>query len=165
VKASLTADRWSEIRSLFNEAFRSSFHFSVASVGPEGEPHVTPIGSVLLGAQGKAIYFELFTTQLPKNVKADPRVCLLAVNSGRPFWLRALLRGRFPTPPAVRLYGRVVGDRRPATEEELSRWRRRLGILRWTKGYDILWRKLDFVREVEIEAFEWVNLGKMTARG
>jgi len=40
---------WSLIRRVHREAFRSSLHFAIASADPEGRPHVTPIGSLLLG--------------------------------------------------------------------------------------------------------------------
>jgi hypothetical protein len=44
----LVESSWSNVRTLWTEAFRTSFHFAVASVRPDGSPHVTPIGSVLL---------------------------------------------------------------------------------------------------------------------
>ena len=46
---------WREVRSLFKESFRSSFHFAIATVGGEGDPHVTPIGSLVLGKPGHGL--------------------------------------------------------------------------------------------------------------
>ena len=106
---------WGEIRRVFAAAFSSSFHFAVATVGADGEPHVTPIGSVVLTEPGRGFYFEEYPTRLPRNLRHDPRVSILAVNSSRGFWLRTLLFGRFPAPPAVRLRGRVVGEPRHPT--------------------------------------------------
>ena len=70
-------------------------------------PCVTPIGSVALTEPGRGFYFEEFPTRLPRNLRRDPRVSILGVNSSRLFWLRALLFGRFPAPPAIRLGGRT----------------------------------------------------------
>ena len=39
---------WPTATGVFKRSFRSSFHYSVATVGPDGAPHVTPIGSVML---------------------------------------------------------------------------------------------------------------------
>ncbi|VAW52449.1 hypothetical protein MNBD_GAMMA06-1212 [hydrothermal vent metagenome] len=36
---------WHEVKSFFKSAFSSSFHFAIATVNENGEPHVTPIGS------------------------------------------------------------------------------------------------------------------------
>ena len=73
----------------------------------------------------------------------------------------ALFLGRFPSPPAVRLRG-TVGERRQATQEEIARWRKRVGWTRWLKGYQLLWGNLRFVRDVHVESIEPVRLGSMT---
>ena len=108
------ATQWPWLRSLFREAFSSSLHFSLASVNADGSPHVTPIGSVLLGEPGRGLYFEVFTRELPRNVHRDSRMCILAVNSSWGLWLRALWAGRFPHPPAVRLIVRRPSHQSPA---------------------------------------------------
>jgi hypothetical protein len=155
-------DHWREIRSVFNAAFASSFHFAIATVGANGEPHVTPIGSVVLTEPGRGFYFEEFPTHLPRNLRHDPRVSILGVNSSRSFWLRALLFGRFPSPPAIRLQGRVVGEPREATASELALWQRRVRPLRRLRGYALLWGRLRRVRDLEIDTAEPVLLGPMT---
>jgi uncharacterized protein len=153
---------WPTIRRLWSEAFRTSFHFSVASIGPDGSPHVSPIGSVLLLPEpGRAIYFEEFTRRLPEHFDTDPRISILAVRSSAVFWLGALLRGRFSTPPAVRLNG-AVGARREATAEELARIRRRFRPLRFTRGHRLLWAQMRTVREIRIHSAEPILLGPMT---
>lgn len=156
-------ERWPEIRRIFAAAFASSFHFAIATTGDDGRPHVTPIGSVVLTEPGRGFYFEEYPTRLPRNLRHDPRVSILAVNSSRWFWLRALLRGRFSAPPAIRLRGRVVGEPRPATARELALWQRRIRLLRPLRGYDLLWGRLRRVRDLELDGAEPVLLGRMTA--
>lgn len=150
---------WRELKSVLRDSFRSSFHFSVASVGADGKPHVTPIGSVLLTEPGRGFFFEIFTRPLP----AGTAVSILGVNSSRRFWLASLFRGRFPHPPGLRLHGRIVGETRAATPEEQALFRRRVGWARWTKGYGLLWKRLERVRDLEIERSEWIRLGRMTS--
>ena len=144
--------------------FRSSLHFAFASVNPDGTPHVTPIGSLILRRdEPTGFYFELFTKQLPRNLDQQPHVCILAVNSSKWFWLRALFFGRFPSPPAVRLRG-TVGVRRQATEEEIALFLKRVRWTRWLKGYQRIWGNLRFVfvRDIHFESIEPVRLGPMT---
>ncbi len=152
---------WDEIRRVFGGAFASSLHFAVATVRPDGAPHVAPIGSVLLLEQGRGLYFERFTVRTSRHLELDGRVCVLAVNSSRWLWVRALVRGRFAAPPAVRLTG-VAGARRPATDAELALWRRRVRRLRGTRGHALLWAEMRTVRELHFDAWEPVLLGAMT---
>ena len=152
---------WPEIRQVFNAAFNSSSHYAVATVSPDGEPHITPIGSLILTEPGKGFYFEEFPSRLPQNLATNPQLSVLAVNSGLWFWLKSLFRGRFAQSPAVRLYGRA-GERRWATEEEIAQWHKRVHSARHTKGYKILWQNMSTVRELEFHRAEPVRLGVMT---
>ncbi len=155
--------RWPEIRSLFRKAFSTSLHFSIASVCPDGTPHVTPIGSLILSpSEPKGVYFEIFTSQLRKNIEHNPDVCVLAVNSGISFWVRSLLKGRFSEAPAIRLLGKV-GPRRTPTESEIARWRRKLRPIQWLKGSGRLWGNLSAVRDIHFTRVEPIRMGKMTA--
>jgi len=154
-------ENWNGVKDLFRESFRSSFHYSIATVSETGEPHVTPIGSLILGSPGFGFYFEKFTRQLPRNLGTNNHVCVLAVNSARWFWVKSLLGGKFASPPAVRLYG-VAGELRPASERELSLWKRRVGRARFSKGHALLWQKMHMVREIEFSRIEPVHLGEMT---
>jgi len=153
---------WPALRRAFAASFSSSFHFAIASVGADGWPHVTPIGSLMLGDAPRAVYFEEFPVALPDNTRRDPRVCILGVNSSPLFWLRSLARGRFATPPAFRLRARVLGEPREVTPEELRRWERRVRLLRRLRGYGLLWGRMRRVRDLEIEAVLPVELGQMT---
>jgi uncharacterized protein len=152
---------WKDIRRLFRQAFGSSFHYSMATVTPDGLPHVTPVGSLLLTAPGRAIYFEEFTRRMPLNFRDNQNVCVLAVRSDRFFWLWSLLRGGFRTPPALRLHG-TVGAARPATAEEIRRWQRRVARLRFTKGHQMMWANMRTVRDVNLTRAEGIYLGDMT---
>ena len=79
---------WGEIKELFHESFRSSFHYAIATVSDDGKPHVTPIGSLILGRPGFGFYFEEFSKNLPRHLGSNGHVCVLAVNSSR--WFRKL---------------------------------------------------------------------------
>jgi uncharacterized protein len=153
---------WPAVRALVNRTFLSSLHFAFATVNPDGTPHVTPIGSLMLAAdRPEGVFFEVFSTQMVRNLEERPRVCILAVNSSAAVWLLALLRGRFVTPPAARLLG-TVGPRREATAAELARWRRRTRGLWRLQGGRSLWGQLRYARTIHFDAVEPVHLGKMT---
>ena len=154
---------WPLIKDVFNSAFKSSFHFAIATVSADGEPHVTPIGSLILRAPGEAIYFEAFTQRLPAHIRHNDRVCVMAVNSSWWFWIKSLLIGRFSKPPSLRLYGHV-GEARAASEVELALWRRRVGKLRGTRGHALMWQGMTKVREIHFTRMEAVHIGEMTRR-
>lgn len=116
----ITSTQWKQIQKIFEKAFRSSLHYSIATINEDGTPHVTPIGSLILLDGNKGVYFEYFTRKMPSNFKVNQNVCVLAVNSGKWFWLKSLLRGRFGEPPAVRIKG-TVGIKRKVSDEEKAR--------------------------------------------
>jgi len=154
-------ENWSDAKKLFRESFKSSFHYALATVGEEGEPHVTPIGSLILGKPGIGFYFEKFPRRLPKNLSTNNQICVLAVNSSRWFWLKALIGGRFGNPPAVRLYGEA-SELRPATELEIALWQKRVRRVRFSKGHALIWREMSMVREIRFTRIEPVQIGRMT---
>ena len=154
-------EAWPKLKDLFKKSFGSSLHFSVASIDQDGNPHVTPIGSFILGEPGKAIYFEEFTRKMPANCEGQNKICVLAVNSNRLFWVKSLFLGKFVDPPAVRLYG-TVGSKRNATETEIKLWRKRVRVFSLTKGHKIMWQNMKTVREVEFNRCEQINIGRMT---
>ena len=152
---------WKLIRRLFSRSFSSSLHYSMATVTPEGLPHVTPVGSLVLREPGHAVYFEEFTQRMPLNFESNQHVCVLAVRSGLAFWIWSLVRGEFPTPPAIRLHG-TVGITRPATEDELRAWQRRVGKFRRTRGYQMMWANMRTVRDVHFTSADAIRMGAMT---
>ena len=152
---------WGDIRTHFNKSISSSLHVSIASVNQEGDPTVTPIGSLFLNKDQKGFYFERYTSNLPLNGKHNKNVCALAVNSNLWFWVKSLLNSKFKKQPAVKLYG-VLGDRREATVIELSRLKKRMKFFKISKkGYKYLWGDMNHVREISFTRVEKMKLGNM----
>ena len=154
-------ENWEEVKCLFEESFKSSFHYSIATVTEGGDPHVTPIGSLILSKPGHGFYFEKFPKQLPSNLRYNKQVCVLAVNSSRWYWIKSLVGGKFTSPPAVRLHG-VAGDLRDATDMEIALWQKRIQRVSFSKGYALMWRNMNKVRDVEFTKVEPVHIGGMT---
>ncbi len=154
---------WPEIKKLFYQCMESSMHASIASVGKNGEPHVTPIGSLTLTKPGRGYYFEAFTFNMPRNVELNNNICILVVNSGKWFWFRSLLKGRFLQPPGIRLRGKA-GTRRAATSQEIERFQKQVRIARWLKGHAILWSGMATVRDIEFTSIEPIKIGRMTCK-
>lgn len=164
----MDADRWQELKRLFSRTFASSLHFAIASADADGAPMVTPVGTVFLDGPGRAYYFELYATGLGQRLARDPRVSILAVDSGKGLWLRSLLGGRFLRAPAVRLVGTAAAESRPSTAEERARLVRRLRFVRHLPGGRILWPDVESeaglrvrVRDVSVERIDWVRFGPM----
>jgi len=152
---------WEIVKKIFKKSFSTSFHYSIATVNENGEPHVTPIGSLILGKPGHAIYFEQFTKKLKNNLKSNPQVCILAVNSSKWFWFTSLFKGRFSEPPAIRLIGKA-GKLREATKREIKIWHKRVKPVRFTKGHEIMWKHMKTVREIQFSKIEPIHIGSMT---
>jgi hypothetical protein len=148
----ITDRHWRRIRRLFEDAFRTSFHYALATVGENGAPHGAPIGSLILGEKGKGFYFEEFLLITPGNLRRDNRVCVLAVRTSKWLLLKSLLFGTFSTPPSVRLYG-TVGEKREATPAEVRLFRKRVRSFRAFKGHGLLWSRLKYVRDVTFDSF------------
>ncbi len=155
-------DDWTKIREHFNRSVRSSLHVSICSVAKDGNPTVTPIGSLFLNKGQQGFYFEKYTSSLPMNSAHNKNVCVLGVNSNLWFWIRSLFKSKFSKPPAIKLYG-ILGERREATAIELSRLKRRTRLFKISKkGYDYLWGDMKYVREISFTKIELVKLGNMT---
>ncbi|MDF0532470.1 pyridoxamine 5'-phosphate oxidase family protein [Tsukamurella sp. 8F] len=153
---------WEFARRTVRRCVRSSLHCAVASRNTDGTPHVTPIGSLLLDAESHTgLYFDVFNTRLAHNVGADPRVAVLAVDSGPIRWLNALARGGFRESPGVRLTGTVSTPRR-STPDEIARFRAVVGPLMRLPGARIMWGDLPRVRDIRFESVERIRLGTMT---
>ncbi len=152
---------WETIRTVFEEGFKSCSHFAVATVNEDGSPHVTPIGALILLEDKTGFYFEENPVRIPHNLKRNPRVCILAVNADKGFWLNSLVQGKFSTPPGVRLMG-TVGELRKATPDEVEAWQKKIAIAKGTKGYALLWEKFARVRDIIFDSFEPVLVGEMT---
>lgn len=157
----ITDEQWTMVRRIVPRAIRSSLHCSIASLNPDGWPHVTPIGSFLPTEKGMGVYFDAFNAQLAANVDRDPRVTILAAHSGPIMWGRSFLKGRFVSPPGIRLVG-TVGVQRRSTTQEVERFHRLVGRLLRTKGGQRMWGSLSLVRDVTIERVVPIWMGAMT---
>ncbi|MGN2638898.1 pyridoxamine 5'-phosphate oxidase family protein [Nocardia takedensis] len=154
--------RWRDIRQILRRGGRSTGHFAIASVGGDGVPNLTPVGTVFFRDDCTGFYFDQYTCGLAHNVEVDPRVCLMAVDSGSWYWLRSLLVGRFAAAPGVRLYG-TVGALRPATDLELAQVRRRVRALRLLVGGRRLWSDFHQVRDITFTSARLVRYPVMMA--
>lgn len=152
---------WKEIRTHFNKCFSTSLSVAIASVDKDNNPTVTPIGSMFLNGNQTGCYFEKYPSKLPQHATENKNICVLGVNSGKWFWIKALYKLRFKTYPAIKLYGEL-GEKRRATEIEISRLKKRMKPTKLLKGNAYLWGDMAFVREIKFHKAEVVNIGKMT---
>jgi hypothetical protein len=148
---------WPEIYDLSKATMFGAF----ATVTPDGAPHVTPIGSVVLHPdEPRGYYHPKFTAKLPRALDAGGRFELLFVDPRLRRWLPGLVRGRLDRLVAARLSGSAL-PRREATEEEATRWQRRVRLVSWTRGYELLWREMRFVQELRFDALVPIRFGAM----
>jgi len=147
-----------KIKPLFSQAV----FCSIATVSVEGLPHVTPIGSVVLEDLNHGWFFQKFTKNIPLNAESCEMATIMAVNAGRWYWLKSLFKGRFHSPPAMRLVVKL-GAVRPATEREAQKFQRRVGLFKHTKGHALLWRDMANIREFEIIEYKPIYIGQMTS--
>ncbi len=152
---------WNLIKKHFNKSFKTSLSVSIASVDNDNKPTVTPIGTVFLNKDQTGFYFEKFPKKIPKNAKTNKNICVLGVNSSKWFWIKSLYKLKFNSYPAIRLYGEL-GDKRKATEIEISRLNRRMRTTKGLKGNTYIWDNMEFVREMKFTKAEGINIGKMT---
>lgn len=152
---------WHQIKALFKDSFKSSGYFAISSTNPDGSPHVTPIGSLLLHKPGHGFFADEYPALLSRNIAHNPRVCVMAVNGGRGFWLKSLIRGRFHKHPGIRLTG-FAGKKRLGTEKEIQAWLKRVRIFRRFKGYDLLWRHMKHVRDIHFDGVKLISAGQMS---
>lgn len=151
-------DAWPAVRALA----RHAFVFPIATVDATGAPHISPVGSVMLDREApRGIFLEKFVRNLPRNLREDDRFAMLLVDTRATTWAAALLRGRFAGALGVRLVGRT-GPRRPSTEEEQERFRRRVHGLRFLRGHGLLWSDLAHARDFTVERAIPVIAGAMT---
>ena len=154
---------WKEIKIHFDRSFKTNFHTSIASVDKDGNPTVTPIGSLFLNNNQTGYYFEKYPQSIPANAKNNPNICVLAVNSNTWFWLKSLFNGEFKKHPALKLYGQL-GEKRKATPVEIKRLNGRMKSTKGLKGNTYMWGSMEYVREISFSRVEKINLGEMTEK-
>jgi len=152
---------WQEIKQHFNKSFRSNLHVSIASITSDNIPTVTPIGSLFLNNDQTGFYFEKYPSKLPMYSKINKKICVLAVNSNRWFWLSSLFSRRFNYYPGIKLYG-TLEEKRKATDIEIKRLNRRMKMTKGLKGHKYLWGNMKMIRELNFTNAEIINLGEMT---
>ena len=147
---------WPRVRALWKSTAFGSF----ASVGADGSPHVAPIGSVYLHpTEPRGFYHPILTARLRKDLTERAQFELLYVQPRAWPWLTGILRGRFEQPVAMRLRGRASGPRRPATDAERAHFQSRVRWIKWTRGYELLWKDVRFVQELEFEDVVPIRFG------
>lgn len=159
----LNERNWKAIRRLFRNAQFSSLHYAIATVNKEGTPHVSPIGSLFLRDDMSGFYFEELGGAMARNFKYNKHVCVLAVHSSRWFWFKSIIRGRFGSLPSVRLNG-TAGEKRQASPEEIAQILKFIRPFKFSKGYDILWSRMNHVRDIAFDSYENINANEMTYR-
>ena len=152
---------WKIIKRLVSQSFKTNLHVAIASVDADNQPTITPIGSLFMNNNQTGFYFEKYTAKLPLNGENNSKICVLAVNSSRWFWLKGLFYNKFSGMPAIRLYG-TLGPKREATAEEVSRLKRRMRSTKMLKGHHYLWGNMQLVREINFTKVKPINLGEMT---
>ncbi len=157
MRTPITEAEWQVVRRVFQDGYATSMHFAMATLGEDGGPRLTPIGSLVLGEPGHGYWVESYAVGLQRDLARNPRVCVMAVNTSRWQMLRALILGRASRPFAVRLHG-TAGERREATAAEVERFLRRVRRLRFLRGHRLLWGKVRTVRDVRFDAIEPVRI-------
>jgi hypothetical protein len=147
---------WPTILRVLDAAKRSNRYFSIATVTPTGQPHVTPIGHVFFRDDMTGYYFDAYSQAMPANLAHNPRICLMAVTISPRLWLPALLKARFDAPPGVRLFGEV-GPQRDATQTEIDELARSIKATRRLRGHQLLWGDLRRVRDMRFDGFAPVS--------
>ena len=149
---------WSEVRVHFRKCQAQNLQQAIATVDELGLPQITPIGTVFLNDDQTGFYFEMYTKTLPDCAETTKRMAILGVNTSKWYWFKALFKGVFYGPPAIKLYGQL-GQRRRANETELKRLDRRLSFAKRMKGYDLLWKNMAVIREFSIDAYKMIEFG------
>jgi uncharacterized protein len=152
---------WPWIVRNFGRGMEKSIFYTFGTVNADGSPHLAPYASLVLNDDCTGYYSDVFPNHMSRNLAADRRVCVMAVNGGMWYWLKGLFRGRFDHWPGIRLYG-TVDKSRPAEPGEVDRWRVRVRRFKRLKGYDLLWKGVDTVRDIRFTHFEPVRVGAMT---
>lgn len=151
---------WQHIRKVVNDAQKAAMHCSIATVDVQLQPTISPIGTLFLRENKTGFFFDTYTESLQQNLPQNSKACIQAVNSSRLFWLKSLFKGEFSDYPGVRLYVEI-GDLRLANAEELAQISRRIQILKWTKGSQLIWSDFIHVRDFTVQSFRWVKYPKM----
>lgn len=155
--------KWKNIKKLFTKAVLTTGHFAFATTDNDGKPHVTPITSLALTDNCKGYYFEEYPTHMVKNLKENKQICIMAVNSSKWSLIKALIKGKTSEPISIRLIG-TVGEKREATQREQQKFLKFVWPYKWTRGYKMIWKNLNYVRDIDFTSYESVKVGALTSK-
>lgn len=158
----LTAEKWDLIRRYHK---RGNFiSCSVATVGEDGMPNNTPIGSLILRDGCSGFFFDAFPQQLGENLDRNNNICVLFTQSSPWYWLKSMAGGAFQEPSAIKLSGKV-GSKRDAEPAEIEAFKDFVKLFRFFKGYNLVWSKIlndGRVRDVQFTEYFSINTGVMS---
>ncbi len=153
---------WETVKKNFIACQKSSMGVvQIASVDEEGIPNMTPIGSLFLKKERTAFFCNRFPENLNQNLKNNDRICVIAMNSSKWFWMKSLFKGRFVTCPGIKLFGRV-SPKRELKKDERAQWERMVKPFQFFKGYHLLWKDMSHASDIVFEDYEYLKAGKMT---
>ena len=84
----------------------------------------------------------------------------MALNAGRWFWLRSLLKGKFVAEPGIRLYGKGRAETRSDCGR-IARIEKRVKGSMWLKGARLLWTDFTHVRDIEFTDYKPISYPMM----
>ncbi len=151
---------WHTIRRVVEQGQGASAHCAVASVDMAHRPHITPGVTVFLRDDHTGFYVDHFPKAQSRHLDLHPQVCLMALDTGAWFWLRALLFGRFAVPSGVRVYG-TVGPLRPLTPADRAAVEGRMRSPWWSLRVRPLRADLTQVRDIRFTSFRRVRYPSM----
>jgi hypothetical protein len=145
---------WPAITAYVEGAMRAARHVTLATAGADGQPHVTPIGSLVLGPPTRGLFLERFPRRLAADAATNPRFALLAEDTR----LWQLLRhfrgdGWF----GLKCYGEL-GERRAATPSEIDRLAARISRHGRARVKRLLFGQAPQVRDLTVTGAEAISL-------
>lgn len=155
-------NNWNTLKKDFLRCQKSSGGvIQVASVDQKGIPNMTPIGSLFLIEDSQAFFCNRFPKNLNENLETNDKICVIAMNGSKWFWMKSLFKGKFKTCPGIKLYGRI-SRRREISPAEKLRWENLVKPFRFLKGHALLWKDMAYASDIQFDSYEYLKAGKMT---
>ncbi|MDR1791593.1 MAG: hypothetical protein LBR20_08120 [Propionibacteriaceae bacterium] len=141
---------WARAKAYLEKAMDKAFYVSFATVGADGVPTVTPIGSLVLNDDQTGFYMERFPRSIPANAAHNPNFCLLAENMKLRSAIKEFRNGGWG---GLRLFG-TLGEKREASAAEIGRIRDRLPFGHFKRGGGLLLANTVYVRDLSFRRAE-----------
>src|SRR5690554_5767249 len=61
-------DDWGKVKAVLEQGQASTLYCSIATVNPDGTPHITPVGTVFLGEDQRGYFFDHYAQALGSNI-------------------------------------------------------------------------------------------------